>query len=69
MNFTLYFQAYVRHLLYTFLRYWQFTTTKGETVSIFILLIKANPLVSLNSSIFNSLLENNKNKIRESGNP
>ena len=67
MNFTLYFQAYARHLLYTFLRHWQFSTTKGETVSIFILLIKANPLVSLDFSISNSLLENNKNRIRESG--
>ena len=69
MNFTLYFQAYARYLLYTFLRYWQFTTTKGKTVSIFILLIKANPLVFLDFSIFSSLLENNKNKIRESSNP
>ena len=69
MNFTLYFQAYTRHLLYTSLRRQQFTTTKGETVSIFILLIKADPLVFLNSSISNSLLENNKNKIRESGDP
>ena len=69
MNFTLYFWAYARHLLYTSLRYWQFTITKGETVSIFILLIKANPLVSLNFSISSSLLENNKNRIRESGNP
>ena len=69
MNFTLYFQAYARHLLYTSLRRQQFTTTEGETVSIFILLIKANPLVSLNFSISNSLLENNKNRIRESGDP
>ena len=69
MNFTLYFQAYARHLLYTSLRRWQFTTTKGETVSIFILLIKANPLVSLDFSISSSLLENNKNRIRESSNP
>ena len=68
MNFTLYFQAHAKHLLYTSLRHQQFTTIKGETVSIFILLIKADPLVSLDSSIFNSLLENNKNKIRESGN-
>ena len=45
----------------------QFTATEGETVSIFILLIKADPLVSLNFSISNSLLENNKNRIRESG--
>ena len=69
MNFTLYFQAHARYLLYTFLRHQQFTTTKGEIVSIFILLIKANPLVFLNFSISNSLLENNKNKIRESGDP
>jgi len=33
------------------------------------MLIKANPLVSLNSSIFSSLLESSKNKIRESSNP
>ena len=66
MNFTLYFQAYTKYLLYTSLRRRQFITTKGETVSIFILLIKADPLVSLNSNISNSLLENNKNKIRES---
>ena len=69
MNFILYFQAYAKHLLYTSLRHQQFTTTKGETVSIFILLIKADPLVFLDFSISNSLLENNKNKIRESGNP
>ena len=69
MNFTLYFQAYARHLLYTFLRRWQFTTTKGEIVSIFILLIKADLLVSLDFNISSSLLENNKNRIRESGNP
>ena len=69
MNFTLYFQAYARHILYTSLRRRQFTITKGETVSIFILLIKADPLVSLNFSISSSLLENNKNKIRESGDP
>ena len=37
-------------------------------MSIFILLIKANPLVFLDSSISSSLLENNKNRIRESGN-
>ena len=69
MNFTLYFQAHTRHLLYTSSRRRQFTATKGETVSIFILLIKADPLVFLNFSISNSLLENNKNKIRESSNP
>ena len=68
-NFILYFQAHARHLLYTSLRRRQFTTTKGEIVSIFILLIKADPLVSLNSSISNNLLENNKNKIRESSDP
>ena len=68
MNFILYFWAYARHLLYTSLRRWQFTTTKGEIVSIFILLIKANPLVFLDFSISSSLLENNKNRIRESGN-
>ena len=69
MNFTLYFQAHTRHLLYTSSRRQQFTTTKGETVSIFILLIKANPLVSLDFSISSSSLENNKNRIRESGDP
>ena len=69
MNFTLYFQAHTRHLLYTSLRRWQFTTTEGEIVSIFILLIKADPLVSLNSSISSSLLENNKNRIGKSGDP
>ena len=69
MNFTLCFQAYTRHLLYTSLRRQQFTITKREIVSIFILLIKANPLVFLNFSISSSLLENNKNKIRESGDP
>ena len=69
MNFTLYFWAYARHLLYTFSRHQQFTATEGEIVNIFILLTKANPLVSLDSSISNSLLENNKNRIRESGNP
>ena len=62
-------QAYIKHLLYTSLRRWQFTTTKGEIVSIFILLIKANPLVFLDSNISNSLLKNNKNRIKESGNP
>ena len=45
------------------------TTTKRETVSIFILLIKANPLVFLNFSISSNSLENNKNRIRKSGNP
>ena len=65
----LYFQAYARHLLYTSLRRQQFTITEGETVNIFILLIKVNPLVFLDSSISNSLLENNKNKIKESGDP
>ena len=69
MNFTLYFQAHARHLLYTSSRRWQFTATKGETVSIFILLIKADPLVSLDFNIFSSLLENNKNRIGESGDP
>ena len=69
MNFTLYFWAYARHLLYTSLRRQQFTTIKGEIVSIFILLIKADSLVSLNFSISNSSLENNKNRIRESGDP
>ena len=69
MNFTLYFQAYARHLLYTSLRRQQFTATEGETVNIFILLIKANPLVSLDFNISNNLLKNNKNRIRESGNP
>ena len=69
VNFTLYFQAYAKHLLYTSLRRQQFTATKGEIVSIFILLTKANPLVFLDSSIFNSLLENNKNRIGESGDP
>ena len=69
MNFTLYFQAHARHLLCTSSRRWQFTATKGEIVSIFISSIKADPLVFLNSSISNSLLENNKNRIRESGNP
>ena len=67
MNFTLYFQAHAKHLLYASLRRWQFTITKGEIVSIFILLIKADPLVSLNSSISNSLLKNSKNRIGESG--
>ena len=38
-------------------------------MSIFILLIKANPLISLNFNISSSSLENNKNKIGESGNP
>jgi hypothetical protein len=66
VNFTLCFWAYTRHLLYTFLRYWQFIITKGETVSIFILLIKADLLVFLDFNIFNSLLENNKNRIRKS---
>ena len=69
MNFTLYFQAYTRYLLCASLRRWQFTATKGETVSIFILSTKADPLVSLDFSISSSLLENNKNRIRESGNP
>ena len=69
MNFTLYFQAYARYLLYTFLRRWQFTATKGKIVSIFILLTKADPLVFLNSSISSNLLENNKNRIRKSSNP
>ena len=69
MNFTLYFQAYAKYLLYTSLRRRQFTATKGETVSIFILLIKANPLVSLNFNISSNLLKNNKNRIRESSNP
>ena len=69
MNFTLYFQAYAKHLLYASSRHQQFTTTEGETVYIFILLIKANPLVSLDFSISSSLLENNKNRIRESGDP
>ena len=69
MNFTLYFWAHARHLLYTSLRRWQFTTTKREIVSIFILLIKADLLVFLDFSISNSLLENNKNRIRESSNP
>ena len=69
VNFTLYFQAYAKYLLYTSLRCWQFTATEGETVSIFILLIKADPLVFLNFSISNSSLENNKNRIGESGNP
>ena len=69
MNFILYFWAYARHLLYTSLRRQQFTVTEGEIVSIFILLIKADPLVFLNFSISNNLLENNKNRIRESGNP
>ena len=69
MNFILYFRAYAKHLLYTSLRRRQFTAIKGEIVSIFILLIKADSLVFLNSSISSSLLENNKNKIRESGNP
>ena len=69
MNFTLYFQAHARHLLCASLRRWQFTITKGETVSIFILLIKADFLVSLDFSISSSSLENNKNRIRESGNP
>ena len=69
MNFTLYFQAHTKYLLYTSLRHWQFTATKGEIVSIFISLIKADPLVSLNSSISSSSLENNKNRIGESGDP
>ena len=69
MNFTLYFQAYARYLLCTSSKHQQFTATKGETVSIFILLIKADPLVSLNFSISSSLLENNKNRIKESSNP
>ena len=69
MNFILYFWAYARHLLYTSLRRQQFTTIKGEIVSIFILLIKADPLVSLNFNISSSSLENNKNRIKESGNP
>ena len=47
MNFTLYFRAYAKYLLYAFLKRWQFTITKGEIISIFILLIKANFLVSL----------------------
>ena len=68
MNFTLYFRAHARHLLYTSLRRQQFTTTKRETVSIFILLIKADPLVFLDFNISSSLLENNKNRIKESGN-
>jgi hypothetical protein len=69
VNFTLYFRAYARHLLYASSKRQQFTTTKGETVSIFILLTKADPLVSLDFSIFSSSLENNKNRIRESGDP
>ena len=69
MNFTLYFWAYARHLLYTSLKRQQFTATKGEIINIFILLTKADPLVFLNFSIFSSLLKNNKNRIRESGNP
>ena len=67
MNFTLYFWAYAKYLLYTSLRCRQFTITKGEIVNIFILLIKANPLVFLNFSISSSLLKNNKNRIGESG--
>ena len=69
MNFTLYLWAHARYLLCAFLRRQQFTTAKGETVSIFILLIKANPLVSLESSISSSLLENSRKRIRESGDP
>ena len=38
-------------------------------MSIFILLIKADLLVSLDSSISSSSLENNKNRIKESGDP
>ena len=38
-------------------------------MSIFILSIKADPLVFLDSSISSSSLENNKNRIGESGNP
>ena len=67
MNFTLYFWAYAKYLLYTSLKRQQFTATKGEIVSIFMLLIKADPLVSLNFNISSSSLKNNKNKIRESG--
>ena len=69
MNFTLYFRAYAKYLLYTSLRRQQFITTKGDTVSIFILLIKADFLVFLDFSISSNLLENNKNRIRKSGNP
>ena len=69
MNFTLYFRAYAKYLLYTFLRRQQFTITEGEIISIFILLIKADFLVFLNFNISSSSLKNNKNKIRESGNP
>ena len=68
MNFTPYFQAYAKHLLYTSLRRQQCITTEGETVSKFISLIKANPLVFLNFNISSSSLENNKNRIRESSN-
>ena len=69
MNFTLYFRAYARHLLCASSRRRQFTATKGETVSIFISSIKADPLVFLDSSISSSSLENNKNRIGESGDP
>ena len=69
MNFTLYFRAHARYLLYASSRRQQFTATEGETVSIFILLIKADPLVSLDFSISSNLLENNKNRIGESGDP
>ena len=68
MNFILYFQAHARHLLYASLRRRQFTATEGEIVSIFILLIKADPLISLDFNIFSILLENNKNRIGDSGN-
>ena len=68
MNFALYFWAHARHLLCASSRRRQFTATEKETVSIFILLIKANPLVFLDFSISSNLLKNNKNRIGESSN-
>ena len=68
-NFTLCLFAHARHLLCACSRRWQFTAAEGETVSMFVLLTKADPLVFPDSSISSSSLENSKNKIRESGDP
>ena len=68
-NFTPCLFAHARHLLCACSRRWQFTAAEGETVSMFVLLTKADPLVFPDSSISSSLLENSKNKIRESSNP
>ena len=68
-NLTLCLFAYAKYLSCARSSRRQFSTAKGEIVSRFVLSINADPLISPDSNISSSSLENSRNRIGESGDP